>query len=363
MYGLKFILDNDPYIKDKNKIAHLFNDELDNQKKDTDIKRGTGTAKRSSMRKKSSFIFNDKNITQNFNVSDKDLTAKQKLKAYAHFVIAAKRLQIIISQNKYQLSIDNLKYFSENYEKINNSFKMFVFEKLKASYQQISLKDEKLDIKDNQGYSFLKKMNDQKSKAKYKSIQNKLNVIVAGLNEIAKKENLSSEHLEFLLFITSDYSYIPKKFFSFLELLRLQFDYSMLKNQNKMKKLMILNVYVICKIIIHDILLENKFSKVQMQTVNGKRNLQIIASILYYTIKEKFVGMTKVNKDEKPREVKKRQKLTILKRKRKKKQIKKKKEKKKLLKQKQMTLINMIRSMIKHIKNFFQKKKINLKMK
>jgi len=42
-----------------------------------------------------------------------------------------------------------------------------------------------------------------------------------------------------------------------------------------------------------------------MQTVNGKRNLQIIASILYYTIKEKFVGMTKVNKDEKPREVKK----------------------------------------------------------
>jgi len=81
---------------------------------------------------------------------------------------------------------------------------------------------------------------------------------------------------------------------------------------------MILNVYVICKIIIHDILLENKFSKVQMQTVNGKRNLQIIASILYYTIKEKFVGMTKVNKDEKPREVKKKTEINFFKKKKKK---------------------------------------------
>jgi|LauGreDrversion4_2_1035121.scaffolds.fasta_scaffold471961_1 hypothetical protein len=88
------------------------------------------------------------------------------------------------------------------------------------------------------------------------------------LIEHTNHNEIDQNSIKFLHLITSEYSYIPKEFFFKYELARLEFKDSIVVNLNENQQLLILGFYVLLKILVINIFLENKFSaKIKKQRI------------------------------------------------------------------------------------------------
>ena len=213
LFGLKYILENDPYIKNKEKIEYIFSNDFD---KPTQVKAFDNTDINKSMKElnnkhveKTSHLLEEKvtdrnhpelkttdrnhpsknesnplkineknNKKQKENHSEKNstpiskkqrtpsekyiskkksnLTKLQKLRSNVYVVIAINRVKLIIQRAKKTLSNSSLKYFAANFEKIDNSFRLYVFSYMKKVYQNI-INHDTLNIYLTEKIGFLKK--------------------------------------------------------------------------------------------------------------------------------------------------------------------------------------------------------------
>jgi len=88
------------------------------------------------------------------------------------------------------------------------------------------------------------------------------------LIEHTNHNEIEQNSIKFLHLITSEYSYIPKEFFFKYELARIEYKDSIVVNLNENQKMLIIAFYVILKILVINIFLENKFStKIRNQRV------------------------------------------------------------------------------------------------
>ena len=99
---------------------------------------------------------------------------------------------------------------------------------MKKAYQKIANNDIlKIDFTEKIGFT---KKKDEILKQKFDNIIVRQNIIkvcfndiLDSLNEIANEHNIMKSYLDYLLFLISNNSFIPKKFFCYFELLRLEF--------------------------------------------------------------------------------------------------------------------------------------------
>ncbi len=226
LFGMKYILENDPYIKNKEKIQYLFSnielqptayansnhskrspDEiklknvLNNNESKREGKRSEpsrGKLNTNQHKQDPTPIENNKNENKYSNDTHYKLrdipnhpvkkdpdegikntpvpTSKRKklskLSSFRSQVMAVMwmlRIKLILQRAKKKLSTESLKYFAANYENIDNQFRNFVYNSMKKAYQSIANNDLlNLDFTEKAGP--FSKSNEEKSKKKFESI-------------------------------------------------------------------------------------------------------------------------------------------------------------------------------------------------
>jgi hypothetical protein len=222
LFGMKYILENDPYIKNKEKIQYLFSnidiqpnashskrspDEielrnvLNNKENRSEGKRSEpsrGKVNTIHHKQVPTPIENDRNDNKISNEIHHKLreihnhpekkdpekgikntpvpTSKRKklskLGTFRSQVLAVMwilRIKLILQRAKKKLSTESLKYFAANYENIDNQFRNFVYNSMKKAYLSIANND-LLNIDFTEKGGPFSKSNEEKSKKKFESV-------------------------------------------------------------------------------------------------------------------------------------------------------------------------------------------------
>jgi len=207
-------------------------------------------------------------------------------------VIAGRRFRSTLKDT----SAEFKKFFLTKYEKIDDKLNQWVFNSVKTVYLSvINFEDIKLDISES-GAFFNNTESDLKDRLV--KLEIRLNGFIDHLINNTNEQKLG-ELKEFFQMISTNGNAIPKAFFSNFEYHRLELDEKgRITNITEGQTKMVFSIYIICKILVHNILLLNKASS-NIISNNGKRNCKIVSSILYRAVIDYFSAEVSIeSKDE-----------------------------------------------------------------
>ena len=204
-----------------------------------------------------------------------DFSLKSKFKSTVFSVLAARR----ILNTKYRMynsfKITSVKYFIYNHEEMEHLILLNIYNSIKPSV---------LDLINNEDVNINMVAYKNIIHADvYKILQKKMTILLDELNNNFFK-GLSTNTLHYLSLFISNYSYIPRDYFTLFENIRFNITSTgefieLTKDQRKM----ILIFIVIIKGMIKKVLLEMWFNKRKFHSISVpcRNNIKMIASILY----------------------------------------------------------------------------------
>jgi hypothetical protein len=122
----------------------------------------------------------------------------------------------------------------------------------------------------------------------YIKLETRLNGFINKISENIKDEKLDSNLVSYLNVLITEESFVPKEFFVLFEYCRINTQDNLLKNILENQKQMILCVYIFCKIICKNILLEKQFGKGAVNSNKVNNNFKMCASVIYRGVIDYF---------------------------------------------------------------------------
>lgn len=226
----------------------------------------------------------NKNIDSIINASDKTVGKLGQLKKFVHAVMLCQKCTKLLKARNNSIVVNTLNDFSTNFIPIDNIIKDWVNDSTKQAFLSITNFDGlKIDIAEFSSLTF--KKDNIELKDRYIKLEMRLKSFVDTLISNTTRELMDPKIVNFLNLITTSNSCIPFKFFSLFELSRLEITDSVLITNIKEKQLsMIVCFYVIIRILVKHILLEQNFvplDKRRSMNNNVKKNFKTVASIIY----------------------------------------------------------------------------------
>jgi hypothetical protein len=119
-------------------------------------------------------------------------------------------------------------------------------------------------------------------------LETRLKGFLKNLKDAIQEDRIDTNIIAFLNILITDDSYIPKEFFVLFEYSRITTENNLLKNLDEYQKQMILAVYIFCKIICKNILIEGKFSQGLDINARTKNNFKMCATVFYRGVIDYF---------------------------------------------------------------------------
>ena len=247
-------------------------------------------------KKRAIAIKNDNAINKKVNIYGKnyfELQPLNRFRSYAFSIMAARRILNIKYMVFKEFKFTSVSYYISNYEDMDIILKKLVYNTVKEPFLEIlNHKDMNInltyDTEDNHETYFL--------------LQDYIQRMLYNFNT-RFFAGISGEMCNYLSLYITNYSFIPKDFFTTFELVRIRTtetgEFIELNNENRK---MILTFYIFIKILLRNICLELMFNQADRKklSLNPKLNIKMLVSVLYRSI-IKFLCkncVTRTNLDE-----------------------------------------------------------------
>ena len=209
-------------------------------------------------------------------------------RAVVHAIIAANK----IINSKFNKDKDALSYslniFINYYEQMDSSLNQWVFSCIRMPFLSI-INVDNLDLNIT-NYNVATREGENA----YIRLETRLKGFLKNLKDAIQEDRIDTNIIAFLNILITDDSYIPKEFFVLFEYSRIATENNLLKNLDEYQKQMILAVYIFCKVICKNILIEGKFSQELNINARTKNNFKMCASVFYRGVIDYFKEKCKI---------------------------------------------------------------------
>jgi hypothetical protein len=310
IYGAKNRGNLNLLLKDQNqKIDQdLYNLDIEEYKnlKLSDITEKTKLLRRDEMKRSFEKIsYEETNFNEDIN--NVKLKGINKFRSYVNVIISRNRFNKLYSERISHIRLETLKHFKNHYNKVELEIQNWLMNSTKSTYYAMK-NSEDLDVDlSNLGSTRGSVLFSSEMKEKFVKLEIRLKSFLEQILENLNKNTFDFDTLAFLKILITENHPLPIKFFSSFEISRLEFiddnlqyEFSDVFHKNKIlvnlsetQKLMIILFFVMIKIFLKNILLENKNFKHQ----KVRKNFKMIASVYYHIIIEYFKSKLEVKTD------------------------------------------------------------------
>ena len=206
-----------------------------------------------------------------------ELQPLNRFRSYAFTVMAARRILNIKYMVFKEFKFTSVSYYISNYEDMDIILKKLVYN---------TVKEPLLEILNNTDMNINLTYDTEDNHETYFLLQDYIQRILNNFNTRFFL-GISGEMMNYLSLYITNYSFIPKDFFTTFELVRIRTsetgDFVELTNENRK---MILTFYIFIKILLRNIFLELMFNQADRKklSLNPKLNIKMLVSVLYRSI-------------------------------------------------------------------------------
>ena len=206
-----------------------------------------------------------------------ELQPLNRFRSYVFSVMAARRILNIKYTVYKEFKFNAVSYYINNYEDMDIILKKLVYN---------TVKDPLLEILNNTDMNINLTYDTEDNHETYFLLQDYIQRILNNFNTRFFL-GISGEMCNYLALYVTNYSFIPKDFFTTFELVRIRTtetgEFIELNNENRK---MILTFYIFIKILLRNIFLELMFNQADRKklSLNPKLNIKMVVSVLYRSI-------------------------------------------------------------------------------
>ena len=225
-------------------------------------------------------ILGDQAIDKKVNIFSKnyfELQPINRFRGYVFSVMAARRILNIKYMVFKEFKFNSVSYYISNYEDMDIILKKLVYN---------TVKEPLLEILNNNDMNINLTYDTEDNHETYFLLQDYIQRIINNFNTRFFL-GISAEMMNYLSLYITNYSFIPKDFFTTFELVRIRTsetgDFVELNNENRK---MILTFYIFIKILLRNVFLELMFNQADRKklSLNPKLNIKMLVSVLYRSI-------------------------------------------------------------------------------
>ena len=259
-------------------------DKEENNKKDPKIKKADDEIEKIPLdlwdKKRALAIQGDNAIEKKVNIFAKnhfELQPLNRFRSYVFSVMAARRILNIKYMVYKEFKFTSVSYYISNFEDMDIILKKLVYN---------TVKDPFLEILNNTDMNINLTYDTEDNHETYFLLQDYIQRIINGFNT-RFFAGISGEMCNYLSLYITNYSFIPKDFFTTFELVRIRTtetgEFIELNNENRK---MILTFYIFIKILLRNIFLELMFNQADRKklSLNPKLNIKMVVSVFYRSI-------------------------------------------------------------------------------
>lgn len=195
-------------------------------------------------------------------------------------VIAANKILNLGFDIKKTITHQTLTFFINYYESMNKALKDWIFTCIRTPYLNI-LNSPNLYL-DLSSYVPKSKTVPKDIESTYIRLETRVLGFIKILGEQESFHKMDQNLINYLSVLITNNTFVPKEFFTLFEYSRLTTENSEIINLNENQMHMILGVYIICKILCKDILIDQIFSEGSVTATRTKYNYKMCGSVLYY---------------------------------------------------------------------------------
>ena len=231
-------------------------------------------------KKRAKAIKADLSIDKRVNIFSKnyfELQPLNRFRGYVFSVMAARRILNIKYMVFKEFKFTSVSYYISNYEDMDIILKKLVYN---------TVKEPLLEILNNTEMNINLTYDTEDNHETYFLLQDYIQRIINNFNS-RFFSGVSGEMMKYLSLYITNYSFIPKDFFTTFELVRIRTsetgEFIELNNENRK---MILTFYIFIKILLRNIFLELMFNQADRKklSLNPKLNIKMLVSVLYRSI-------------------------------------------------------------------------------
>ena len=206
-----------------------------------------------------------------------ELQPLNRFRSYVFSVMAARRILNIKYYVFKEFKFTSVSYYISNFEDMDIILKKLVYN---------TVKEPLLEILNNTDMNINLTYDTEDNHETYFLLQDYLQRIINNFN-IRFFAGMSGEMMKYLSLYITNYSFIPKDFFTTFELVRIRTsetgEFIELNDENRK---MILTFYIFIKILLRNIFLELMFNQADRKklSLNPKLNIKMVVSVLYRSI-------------------------------------------------------------------------------
>ena len=206
-----------------------------------------------------------------------ELQPLNRFRSYVFSVMAARRILNIKYYVFKEFKFTSVSYYISNFEDMDIILKKLVYN---------TVKEPLLEILNNTDMNINLTYDTEDNHETYFLLQDYLQRIINNFN-IRFFAGMSGEMMKYLSLYITNYSFIPKDFFTTFELVRIRTsetgEFIELNDENRK---MILTFYMFIKILLRNIFLELMFNQADRKklSLNPKLNIKMVVSVLYRSI-------------------------------------------------------------------------------
>ena len=258
--------------------------EENNEKKNPKIKQSDEEIEKIPLdlwdKKRAIAIKNDNAINKKVNIYGKnyfELQPLNRFRSYVFTVMAARRMLNIKYMVYKEFKFTSVSYYISNFEDMDIILKKLVYN---------TVKEPLLEILNNTDMNINLTYDTEDNHETYFLLQDYIQRMLNNFNT-RFFQGISGEMCNYLSLYITNYSFIPKDFFTTFELVRIRTtetgEFIELNNENRK---MILTFYIFIKILIRNIFLELMFNQADRKklALNPKLNIKMLVSVLYRSI-------------------------------------------------------------------------------
>ena len=259
-------------------------DKDENNKKNPIIKKADDEIEKIPLdlwdKKRALAVQGDNAIEKKVNIFAKnyfELQPLNRFRSYVFSVMAARRILNIKYMVYKEFKFTSVSYYISNFEDMDIILKKLVYN---------TVKDPFLEILNNTDMNINLTYDTEDNHETYFLLQDYIQRIINGFNT-RFFAGISGEMCNYLSLYITNYSFIPKDFFTTFELVRIRTtetgEFIELNNENRK---MILTFYIFIKILLRNIFLELMFNQADRKklSLNPKLNIKMVVSVFYRSI-------------------------------------------------------------------------------
>ena len=264
--------------------SSLNSDKDENNKQNPKIKKSDEEIEKIPLdlwdKKRAIAIKNDIAINKKVNIYGKnyfELQPLNRFRSYVFSVMAARRILNIKYMVYKEFKFTSVSYYISNFEDMDIILKKLVYN---------TVKEPLLEILNNTDMNINLTYDTEDNHETYFLLQDYIQRMLNNFNT-RFFQGISGEMCNYLSLYITNYSFIPKDFFTTFELVRIRTtetgEFIELNNENRK---MILTFYIFIKILLRNIFLELMFNQADRKklSLNPKLNIKMLVSVLYRSI-------------------------------------------------------------------------------